>query len=705
MMNLKTMINEIQKKEVLIPDFQRGFVWKDIEMQKRLVASVLAKLPVGSVLLLDGDPNEFQSKQIGRKNKIDVVQEGTKKYLLDGQQRMTVLTNVFSNVILEEGQLSKLISTSLKNRFFLHFTPCYEFVSDDLFGLSNFIFPFEPSEEPDFLAQQAYEKISVESSVNHKVFDWNFTSNDLHSVDQIIKYCTEDKNNPKLPLFLLSTSEGLTLTTEIIREIAKYREEYLSDIVTAYFIGEDDGSFEKFIETIRSSKNPLLADKLVNDENNVMHLLKNMKEEWIHNMRDYLYRVIEKMKLSEIIVPNSQRARAIDIYENLNKGGVTLSTFDLIVAKAAQIEYTNFVEKIVSELSENLELNDILPYGEFINRESLYEKMGLFDDRKNEFSSAFINVFLNLLSIRVRTSDDDFNVNLSDAKREAVLSLSSEEILDNYKQVVKGIKRAMCFMHAKLGIRKISDVKYEHVLLNLSRAFMFDAWWNNHNVHKKLEYWYWIVVFSGSYDKDQSYQMIQDMRVIDKFLKGEIDFNDQYFVNLKERIFSDHYFTNKDILMMEQVEYNNIPKKVVRDLIVQYALSNMPIDFVRTPENQPYHLKTYDGIDKEIHHIIPLATCTIVGESTKKLRGNDEHYLNSPLNFTIISKLANNRISSEPLESYISRLPAIATNTHMIPNLSLLQNDNSEINHKIILSARYDEIKSKVVSELSNLAS
>lgn len=35
--NLKEMIELIQKQELLLPDFQRGFVW-DIEMQQRLVS-------------------------------------------------------------------------------------------------------------------------------------------------------------------------------------------------------------------------------------------------------------------------------------------------------------------------------------------------------------------------------------------------------------------------------------------------------------------------------------------------------------------------------------------------------------------------------------------------------------------------------------------------------------------------------------------
>ena len=50
--NLKDLIGKIEKKDILLPDFQRGFVWKDEEQQRKIVASVLAKMPIGSILLL-----------------------------------------------------------------------------------------------------------------------------------------------------------------------------------------------------------------------------------------------------------------------------------------------------------------------------------------------------------------------------------------------------------------------------------------------------------------------------------------------------------------------------------------------------------------------------------------------------------------------------------------------------------------------------
>ena len=48
---LETTIRKIKKNEILLPDFQRQFVWKE-EIQKKLVASVLTRLPIGSILLL-----------------------------------------------------------------------------------------------------------------------------------------------------------------------------------------------------------------------------------------------------------------------------------------------------------------------------------------------------------------------------------------------------------------------------------------------------------------------------------------------------------------------------------------------------------------------------------------------------------------------------------------------------------------------------
>ena len=69
--NLVEIINKIEKNQILLPDFQREFVWKDEDQQKQLVASVLCKMPVGSILLLESDPDDYAAKVIGCSKKQD----------------------------------------------------------------------------------------------------------------------------------------------------------------------------------------------------------------------------------------------------------------------------------------------------------------------------------------------------------------------------------------------------------------------------------------------------------------------------------------------------------------------------------------------------------------------------------------------------------------------------------------------------------
>ena len=54
------IVRKIAEDKMLLPDFQRGFVWKD-EEQRKIVASVLAKMPIGSILLLKSKPDEYAS--------------------------------------------------------------------------------------------------------------------------------------------------------------------------------------------------------------------------------------------------------------------------------------------------------------------------------------------------------------------------------------------------------------------------------------------------------------------------------------------------------------------------------------------------------------------------------------------------------------------------------------------------------------------
>ena len=156
-------------------------------------------MPVGSILLLHADPNDYAAKVIGCKNKMVNTSNISDKvdFLLDGQQRITVLSNVFSNVIHENcPKVSELVaSIALKRRFFLKL-PRWNNTPDeneDWFGIRKLLFPMEQvNHKPNFLTSQVYSYIHVE----------NFNANDGKP------YNPAQKLSTKLDDFCISYSDG-----------------------------------------------------------------------------------------------------------------------------------------------------------------------------------------------------------------------------------------------------------------------------------------------------------------------------------------------------------------------------------------------------------------------------------------------------------------------------------------------------------------
>jgi len=58
---LKEIIEKIEKNEYILPNFQRGFVWS-LEAQKKLIASIIVRIPIGSTLHLRGNKNSFSAR-------------------------------------------------------------------------------------------------------------------------------------------------------------------------------------------------------------------------------------------------------------------------------------------------------------------------------------------------------------------------------------------------------------------------------------------------------------------------------------------------------------------------------------------------------------------------------------------------------------------------------------------------------------------
>ncbi len=230
---LSEIVNKILNNEILLPDFQRKFVWTEEEKQKRLIASVLAKMPIGSILLLKADANDYVYKELGSKYKSTKTITGKAEFLLDGQQRITVLANVFSSVLFEvNSKPADLVSeTALKKRFFLKF-PEYDEVpeyntsetstlSSDIFGIKYLRFPYaDVEQEPDFLTEDIYDLLDVRSFNKRDKTCFNpYGSDDLNLNANLAKECIEAGH--LIPLFLLTDKPQKSKNEQLIKVILK----------------------------------------------------------------------------------------------------------------------------------------------------------------------------------------------------------------------------------------------------------------------------------------------------------------------------------------------------------------------------------------------------------------------------------------------------------------------------------------------------
>jgi len=92
---LPQVLADITSGTIQLPDFQRGWVWDD-EHVKSLLISIARSFPVGAVMMLDtGGEVRFQVRPVENVTFKDKVLE-PERLILDGQQRLTSLTQVLA---------------------------------------------------------------------------------------------------------------------------------------------------------------------------------------------------------------------------------------------------------------------------------------------------------------------------------------------------------------------------------------------------------------------------------------------------------------------------------------------------------------------------------------------------------------------------------------------------------------------------------
>jgi hypothetical protein len=93
---LADLLRGISDGKIQLPDFQRGWVWDD-EHIRSLLVSIARAFPVGAVMLLEtGGEAKFKIRPVEGVDPAGVRPEQAEKLILDGQQRLTSLTQVLA---------------------------------------------------------------------------------------------------------------------------------------------------------------------------------------------------------------------------------------------------------------------------------------------------------------------------------------------------------------------------------------------------------------------------------------------------------------------------------------------------------------------------------------------------------------------------------------------------------------------------------
>lgn len=659
--NLKGIIEDIQNNKIMLPDFQRQFDW-DLEKQKALVASVLTKLPVGGVLLLKADCDDYKSKRIG----ID-PQEAIKgpipskpNFLLDGQQRMTCLTNVFSDVIQDatEKKVSKLASrTLLAARFYLKIdrwnAETEPESSKDLFGLRTLDFRFDVSkdEEPDFLTAGVIDYIEYRPFLAP---DYNnqkpYMPGQLYN-EKLDDYCFATPDVYLIPLFLLvgSNSKDDRLRQKRLLAILKRIRDHVVESMTTHYANvemdkKDDFAFSVTTDSLDKEKYENADDKEMAFE----EIVEEKADLWLELFKNYLYSCIEQMKLNKIEMPEGSRARAIDIYENMNMGGLSLSTLDLVAARAAKSSNEALYDRILAYLvADNVYNQDAIPIEVKTYIPSGYnagKQLGVIDSRVGK---AGTDLFLEVLSLYCNNKNYDSNeAKAAYSKAQYILKLTDEEINSNCKRVCVAVDRAFCFLQTRCGVRSITDVNYKMMLRLIAYVFTNEKWYKSAKVHDKLEAWYWASIFSGEFDKDQNDRFEKNLKNILESLTNPSK-GYTWIEQLKDKVLATPYFSDCSFMLMEKANEGRTPKEHLGKYICQFFLTRPYSDLIS--DDQKIHVFSEK---LERHHIVPLGSITKIGQLTEQLREDKNNVINSPLNFVYISDDANGKISDKSLGDY-----------------------------------------------------
>ena len=550
---------------LLIPNFQRKFVW-DKENMRSLLASLILNYPTGALLIgTDAKSSDLASnkpvsieedklKQIyakkagisddeGQKlSAIECLEKGTDfpcEFLLDGQQRISSLDIIFSDAYYKCYEDLKYNNCV---RWFLNISKL---------GFEDLKWP----KLNDIPHHDVCEMVVFK--------DYRISKNGPYypneSESTLRNYCLDEAVN----------DAGLLIPLDIIFDLKTY--DVNSDVISDYLQDGDLIIKEKTIEG-KASKEKYDAGDIDSDEHNkVISNLKKRRNRWVAKLLELLNN-IKNFEFQVTEVPAKDFSRLAGIFSVINISGVSLSTFDLLVAKTVEsrknlrdvflqsvkgfneeLKQRNTYKLIPNnaKISGNNEIDQFWTLARFLGERKYEQEIDAGEEFPEKISSALCQIIALCAGIS-RALGDDWAIRPSvlsfhkENRKEPDLitttepkecarsilrleekdwgfsdniileRLSKSEINNIRSQAAKQLLRSYFIINTRLGFPYQSFFPYR--LMDLAIACVLtDKIWEkitedpNHIYMRKIEWWFWSSMFGGAYKESQDRRVKLDI--------------------------------------------------------------------------------------------------------------------------------------------------------------------------------------------------
>ncbi|CAJ2376996.1 MAG: DUF262 domain-containing protein [Gammaproteobacteria bacterium] len=653
--SISKLLEDDKKFSLVLPHFQRKFVWKPKD-QKSLLLSLLAGVPVGYILLLTGEKDAYYNRPLCFDLKPN-IKTHTVQYLLDGQQRISTMKSMFTDLLSEEERkrfgvksikdLEKKLPPSLKRRWFLQINGNAE----DVFGLNELPeklggarFTHTPQDFDDYVVD---EKMAAE---------YASTDNGATNLHEIHRSSWKEK---RLPLWML---HDLPLLRKILKNIAEEHHE---------------------IEKLQDQEGEDLKSKI---------------ERWADAVVDFLHEKLLRASMGRLVVPSGSGGMSIgiSIFEQVNRGGMQLDVYDLLVARAADDKF-NLTEKIRDVVAKS---HPVMHGMRSAEKKWNPKSIEIWDEKHSTLSPRFRTLFRNCLPICVLDADPDrtlLDIKNDDIKEKSLLALTRPQITENWESTVNHILHVLQFLHLRCGLVKIAEIPYDLLVVPLFVCFI------NQSKQKEgytsafidnLEFWWWASIFSGHYQDKHGPKVIEDSK---HFLKNE------NFCERMKKVFDKEGYSDQTTLIQQQSGKRSTRLNLA---LKQYVLSKEPYDLKGKKQREKITAFKIanGGVKVHDHHVIPIDEMADNGAGD--LRKEISNPVNGPLNKTLVSEKANYKIKK------ISDYRRAGNQLDCDSNLMPVPNDKKYLNKdpagpyllEKFLGRRFEMIKADVVKRLTKLS-